>query len=130
VIVVDASVLAPALGNDDLDGDRMRSRLAGEQLAAPALIDIELISTWRRAARAGRLSQRRARRALTRLAAMPLDRADHSPLMNRIWELRDNLSAYDASYVALAELLGTVLVTADAAFARAPGIQCEVEVLS
>jgi predicted nucleic acid-binding protein len=130
VIVVDASVLAPALGDDDARGDRMRARLVGEHLVAPALIDLEVVSVWRRAMRAGWLSERHAGRALARLAAMPLARADHRPLINRIWELRDNLSSYDASYVALAELLGSVLVTADAAFARAPGIRCEVEVLS
>jgi predicted nucleic acid-binding protein len=130
LIVVDASVLAPALINDEERGERFRARLVGERLAAPAVIDLEVVSAWRGLARAGRLAEGRAGRARARLAAMPLDRAAHPPLMNRIWELRENLTAYDASYVALAELLGTVLVTADATFARAPGIQCEVEVLS
>jgi predicted nucleic acid-binding protein len=130
VIVVDASVLVPALTDDEAEGDRYRARLAGERLAAPAMIDVEVASAWRGLSRSGRLPMRRAELALADLAALPLARAGHRPLMNRIWELRDNLSAYDASYVALAELLGTVLLTADAAIAGAPGAQCDVEVLS
>jgi predicted nucleic acid-binding protein len=130
VIVVDASVIAPALVDDDPAGHRFRARLAGERLAAPAVIDVEVASAWRGVARAGRLSPRRAELALSDLAALPLARAGHGRLMSRVWELRDNLSAHDASYVALAEFLETVLLTADAALARAPGIRCEVEVLA
>jgi predicted nucleic acid-binding protein len=129
VIVVDASVLAPALGDDDADGDRARERLRGEQLVAPELIDLEVVSTLRRAARAKRLDERRSAQALTDLAALPLHRVPHLPLLARVWELRDNLSAYDASYVALAEALDTVLVTADGRIKRAAGINCEIAVL-
>jgi len=129
VIVVDASVLAPALADDDTDGDRARECLRGEQLVAPELIDLEVVSTLRRAARAKRLDQRRSAQALADLAALPLRRIPHLPLLARIWELRDNLSAYDASYVALAESLGTVLMTADGGMKRAAGIRCEVVVL-
>ncbi len=129
MIVVDASVLAPALADDDVDGDRARERLRGEQLAAPELIDVEVLSTLRRAARAGRLDERRSAQALTDLAALPLRRAPHLPLLARVWELRDNLSAYDASYVALAEALDAVLVTADGRIERASGIDCEVVVI-
>jgi predicted nucleic acid-binding protein len=130
VIVVDASVLAPALADDGDDGDRARDRLRGEQLAAPELIDLEVISTLRRAARAKRLDEQRSLRAITDLAALPLRRVPHLPLLGRVWELRDNLSAYDASYVALAEALDTVLVTADGRIERASGINCEIAVLS
>jgi len=130
VIVVDASVLAPALADDDTDGDRARERLRGEQLAAPELIDLEVLSTLRRAARAGRLNERRSAQALTDLTALPLRRVPHLPLLPRVWDLRDNLSAYDASYVALAEALNTVLVTADARIERASGIDCEILVLN
>jgi predicted nucleic acid-binding protein len=130
VIVVDASVLAPALADDDSDGDRARERLHGEQLVAPELIDLEVVSTLRRAARAKRLDGRRSAQALTDLAALPLPRVPHLPLLARVWELRDNLSAYDASYVALAEALGTVLLTADGRLGRAAGIRCEVAVLN
>jgi predicted nucleic acid-binding protein len=129
VIVVDASVLAPALADDNADGDRARDRLRGEQLVAPEVIDLEVISTLRRAARAKRLDERRSAQALTDLAALPLRRVPHLPLLARVWELRDNLSAYDASYVALAEALDTLLVTADGRVERASGIRCEIAVL-
>jgi predicted nucleic acid-binding protein len=130
VIVVDASVLAPALADDGNDGERARERLRGEELAAPELIDLEVVSTLRRAARAKRLDQQRSLQAVTALASLPLRRVPHLPLLGRVWELRDNLSAYDASYVALAEALDTVLVTADGRIVRASGINCEVAVLS
>jgi predicted nucleic acid-binding protein len=129
VIVVDASVLASALGDDGGDGERARRRLAGEHLFAPELVDLEVASVWRRAARAGRLGPKRAGQALTDLAALPIARAPHQPLMNRIWELRDNHTPYDASYVALAEALETSLLTADRRLAQAPGARCKVELL-
>ena len=129
MIVVDASVLAPALADDGDDGDRARERLRGEDLAAPELIDLEVLSTLRRAARAKRLDEGRSLEALADLAALPLRRVPHLPLLGRVWELRDNLSAYDASYVALAEALDTVLVTADGRIKRASGINCEIAVI-
>jgi predicted nucleic acid-binding protein len=129
VIVVDASVLAPALADDGTEGDRVRERLRGEQLTAPELIDLEVISTFRRAARAGRLDDRRSSQALTDLMALPLRRVPHARLLPRIWELRDNLTAYDAAYVALAEALNALLLTADGPLGRASGVRCEVEVL-
>lgn len=130
MIVVDASVLAPALADDDVDGDRARARLHGEQLAAPGLIDLEVVSILRRAARAKRLDEWRSAQALTDLAALPLRRVPHLPLLARVWELRDNLSAYDASYVALAEAMDAVLVTAGGRIERASGINCEISVFS
>lgn len=130
MIVVDASVLAPALADDGDDGDRVRRRLRGERLAAPELIDLEVVSTIRRAARAGRLDDRRSGQALTDLAALPLRRVPHLPLLPRVWELRDNLTAYDAVYVALAEALDALFLTADGPLGRAPGVRCEVEVLA
>ena len=129
MIVVDASVLAPALADDGGDGDRVRERLRGERLAAPELIDLEVVSTLRRAARAGRLDDRRSGQALTDLATLPLRRIPHLPLLSRVWELRDNLTAYDAAYVALAEALDALLLTADGPLGRASGVRCEVEVL-
>lgn len=129
MIVVDASVLAPALADDGPDGDRVRERLGGEQLTAPELIDLEVVSTLRRAARAGKLDDRRAGQVLADLAALPLRRVPHLPLLSRIWELRDNLTAYDAAYVALAEALDALFLTADRPLGRAPGVRCEVEVL-
>lgn len=128
-MVVDASVLAPALADDGADGDRVRERLRGERLAAPELIDLEVVSTIRRAARARRLDDRRSGQALKDLAAMPLRRVPHLPLLTRVWDLRDNLTAYDAAYVALAEALDALLLTADGPMGRASGIRCEVEIL-
>ena len=129
MIVVDASIIASALGDDASDGERARKRLAGERLAAPELIDLEVASVWRRAAGAGRLEGKRAHQARADLAALPLERAPHQPLMSRIWELRENFTPYDAAYVALAELLEAALVTADQHLARAPAADCEIELL-
>lgn len=129
MIVIDASIVASALGDDGADGERARNRLAGESLAAPGLIDLEVASVWRRAVRAGRIGEQRARQALADLAALPLARAAHGPLMARIWELRDNLTPYDAAYVALAEALDAPLLTADCRLAHAAGIHCETRLL-
>lgn len=130
MIVVDASVLAPALADDGADGDLVRNRLRGQRLVAPELVDFEVLSTLRRAARGGRLDQRRSGQALEDLAALPLRRVSHLPLVPRVWDLRDSLTSYDASYVALAEMLACLLLTADAGIGKASGVRCEVEVLS
>jgi predicted nucleic acid-binding protein len=129
VIVVDASILATALGDDGPDGDGARERLRGERLAAPELVDLEVLSVWRRQARQGKLDARRAQLALADLASVPLRRAQHRPLLARCWELRDNLTIYDAVYVALAEALDVTLHTGDGRLARASGLRCRIEVL-
>ena len=129
MIVIDASVVVTALADDGPDGERARARLAGERLAAPHLIDLEVLSAWRRLAAAGDLDERRAAFARADLRAMPIDRVPHAPLLERCWELRANLTVYDAAYVALAELIGAPLLTADARLAAGPGVTCAVEVL-
>lgn len=129
MIVVDASVLVTALADDGDDGDRVRARLRNERLTAPHLIDLEVASAWRRLAAAGDLDDRRAQLALDDLHALRLERVPHRPLVSRCWELRDNLTMYDAAYVALAESLDVTLVTADARLTTAPRIRCEVELL-
>jgi predicted nucleic acid-binding protein len=129
VIVVDASVLATALSDDGPDGDQARGRLRGERLSAPELVDLEVASVWRRQFQAGLIDSRRAQLALTDLIAMPLQRAPHRPLLTRCWELRNNLTIYDASYVALAEALNVLLLTGDGRLARAAGPRCQIEVL-
>jgi predicted nucleic acid-binding protein len=129
VIVVDASVLVTGLADDGGDGDRVRERLRNERLAAPQVIDLEVASAWRRLLAAGHLDERRAALALADLAALRIERAPHRSLLERCWELRDDLTIYDAAYVALAELVGTVLLTGDARLANAPGIRCEVELV-
>jgi predicted nucleic acid-binding protein len=128
-MVVDASVLVHALGDDEASGDLARRRLRGESLVAPELIDLEVASAWRRHAAHGRMPERRAARALADLKAMPLLRISHRILALRCWELRDNLTPYDAAYVAVAELFEALLLTADVALSRAPGIRCDVEML-
>ena len=129
MIVVDASVLVAALADDAGDGDLARERLRGERLFAPELIDLEVVSVLRRQVGTGRMPLRRAGMAVEDLAAAPVARAAHTPLLRRCWELRDSVSSYDAAYVALAELLGATLVTADQRVARADGPTCEIEVL-
>ncbi len=129
VIVVDASVLAVALGDDRTDGEQARERLAGETLVAPELVDLEVVSVWRRHVAAKLMPARRATEALADLAELPLRRSSHQPLLPRIWELRHVVTPYDAAYIALAEALDAVLVTADVRLSRASGLNCQVEVV-
>ena len=129
MLVVDASVLVTALADDDADGDRARERLRGEELASPELVDLEVASVLRKQLAAGTLEDSRAQLALQDLADLPLRRASHLPLVARCWELRENLTVYDASYVALAEALEVPLLTADARIARAPALKCLIEVM-
>ena len=128
MIVADASVLVVALADDGPDGDQARSRLRGERLTVPELADLEVASVLRRQMKAGALDARRARLALDDLAALPARRAPHRPLLPRCWELRNNLTIYDAAYVALAEVMNTTLLTGDRKLARAPGPQCPIEI--
>lgn len=129
MIVLDTSVLVAALvGPEPLSG-AIRRRLVAERLVAPELIDIEAASSLRGLARGGKLSVEDAERALKALVALPVERVSHAPLLRRVWELRDNLSAYDATYVALAEALGVTLLTGDRAIGKATGVRCVVEVI-
>lgn len=130
MLVIDASVLAVALLDDGRDGDTVRGRLRGEQLAAPALIDLEVASAWRGIARAGHVDPRRVGLALDDLRDLPMERVGHAPLVARCWELRDNLTIYDAAYVALAEALEVPLLTGDRRLARSTGPRCAIEVIT
>lgn len=129
-MIVDASVLFHALVDGETAGEIARRRLNDEYVFAPDLIDLELISALRGAERSGVLNQPLAERSLDRVMDYPIRRFPHSMLIRRIWDLRHNLSPYDASYVALAELMEMPLVTADAGLARSPGVECEIELLS
>jgi len=126
LLVVDASVLVDALL---IDG-AARARLSEANLQAPELIDAELLSVLRRLVLADRLPEQHALRALATSQQLGLRRHASRHLWPRAWELRTNLSAYDALYVALAEQLGATLLTADVRAARAPGLQCPVEVIA
>jgi predicted nucleic acid-binding protein len=130
VIVVDASVVVTALADDGPDGEHARRRLRGVRLAAPHVIDLEVTSAWRRLASAGDLDPRRAEMAIADLRSLRLDRVPHAPLLDRCWELRANLTVYDAAYVALAEVLDTTLLTADSRLANAPGRRCPTDLLA
>ena len=94
----------------------------------PELADLEVVSVLRRQVRAGAVDARRAGLALDDLAALRAQWAPHRPLLARCWELRDNLTVYDAAYVALAEAMHATLLTGDRRLARATGPQCPIEV--
>lgn len=129
MLVVDASVLVVALADDGPDGDQARARLRGERLVLPELADLEIVSVLRRQIRAGAIDTRRAGLALEDLAALPAWRAPHRPLLARCWELRDNLTVYDAAYVALAEAMQATLLTGDRRLSGASGPRCPIEIL-
>lgn len=128
MIVVDASVVVVALVDDGSDGATIRGRLRDRQLVAPEVLDLEVLSAWRKMLAAGRLDEPRARMARADLSELPIRRIPHKSLLERSWELRSNLTIYDGAYVALAELLDAPLVTGDRRLAGAPGMRCPVEV--
>ena len=125
MIVVDASAAVSAL----LNAGPARQALAEEQLHAPHLIDSEVANALRRSVAVRRIEPGDAWTALDRWGRLGMSRYGVFPLLERVWELRENLSAYDASYVALAEALGCALLTADVRLGRAPGLRCPVTVV-
>lgn len=129
MIVVDASVLANAVGDDTADGKAARSMLVGRDLSAPDLVDVEVTSVLRRRWLSKTMTARRFAAGIDDLARFPIDRFPALSLMRRAYELRANITAYDAAYVALAEQLDCALLTADVRLASAPGIRCQVTVL-
>jgi len=131
LIVVDASILVNALADDGADGRRARAELrAAGEIAAPDLLDVETAAGLRRCWLAGTLSARRFAASIEDLEALAIDRYPTLGLMRRAYELRANVSASDAAYVALAETLGCDLLTADGRLANAPGKRCAVRVLT
>ena len=131
MIVVDASVVANAIADDGVAGGIARRRLVeADHLAAPDLVDVETVSVMRRRWLAGTLTARRFSAAVDDLADLDLWRVPVLPLMRRAYELRADVTPYDAAYVALAEALKTTLITGDGRLARAPGLRCPVEVLT
>ena len=130
MIVLDASAVIELLLGTRV-GAVVARRIApfGESLHVPHLIDLEVAQALRRDARSGQMSEGRAAEALEDLADLDLSRYPHDVLLSRIWALRRNATAYDAAYLALAELLPAPLLTADARLARVPGVRARVEVV-
>lgn len=125
MIVLDASAALSGL----LNAGPARELLAGEQLHAPHLVDSEVASGLRRHVASLRIAADDGWAALDAWRRLGLTRYAMRGLLERVWELRENLSAYDAGYVALAESLGCSLVTADARISRAPGVRCAITVV-
>jgi len=130
MIVVDASALLEALLRTSAAravGDRLFD--PGQTLHAPHLIDVEVAQVIRRYAANGEIDSGRGLAALAGLADFPMRRYPHAFLLPRIWELRNNLTAYDAAYIALAETLDAPLLTRDHRLATAAGHHARVEVV-
>lgn len=125
MIVVDASAAVSGLLNDG----QARRTLGEEQVHVPHLIDSEVASALRRRVLAGQVDGRVGWSALDAWRRLAATRYPVYGLLERVWQMRANLSAYDAGYVALAEALGCSLLTADARLSRAPGIRCAVTVV-
>lgn len=123
--------MANLVGDDGQAGQLARARASQEaHWASPDLVDVETVAVLRKRWRARDLTARRFKVAVNDLLALPMDRFPTGPMMLRTYELRANVTPYDAPYVALAESLDYTLITADARLSRAPGIRCRVEVLS
>ncbi len=129
MLVVDASVIAPVVADAGPDGVRFRQRLHSEQVAAPDLLRVAVLSVICRQLRFGTLDVTQAEQAVTDLLDLPITVYPTAPLLLRCWQLRDNLTAYDACYIALAETLGSSVLTADARLSRAPGTRCAIETI-
>lgn len=130
MIVVDASALLEFLLQTPL-GARVEARLFRDEddLHAPHLVDVEIIQGLRRLVRAGEVSASRADEAILDLADLYLHRHPHLELLDRAWTLRDNITAYDAMYVVLAEAMDAPVVTCDGPLAKAPGHRARIEVV-
>ncbi len=131
MIVVDASALLEFLLQTAL-GSRVEARLFRDrdQLHAPHLADVEVTQALRRLVRTGEVSQERAADAIADLTDLDLHRHPHLDLLSRAWKLRENVTAYDAVYIALAEALDARMVTCDAALGKAPGHRARIEVIA
>lgn len=130
MIVIDASVLANVVGDDGNDGQRARQefRNAGD-VAAPDLADVETVAVLRKRWIAGTVSDQRFVAAVEDLEQLEIDRYPALRFMRRAYELRPNVTVYDAAYVALAETLACELLTADQRLATASGPRCTIRVL-
>ncbi len=123
-------MLASALGDDGPDGRTARRELRRQDIAIPDLADVETVSVWRRRYLTGDIDRRRFRAAIDDLTQFAARRYPALPFMARAYQLRANITPYDAVYVALAEELDCSLLTLDTRLANAPGPQCPIRVLS
>lgn len=131
MIVLDASVLANVVGDDGADGQLARSLVITEpDGAVPDLADVETVSVLRKRWLSGTLDDDRFFAAVDDLTALPFVRCPTRLLLRRAYDLRFNVTPYDATYIALAEALACDLLTADDRLARAPGIRCRVRVVA
>ena len=129
MIVLDASAAVAVLLNLGAGAPRIRERMdrADDGVHVPHVFEVEVMNVLRRYALGHGLSERRSAELLEDLTTMRLTRYPHTALLSRVWELRENLTAYDAAYVALAETLEAPLITRDERVSRAPGIRAVVE---
>ena len=130
MIVADASAVIEVILNSAA-GEDIAARLLDptETIAAPSLVDVEVLQVLRRYNLSGDLDAERGEQAVEDFLALPIVRYPHELLVPRIWELRHNLTAYDAAYVALAEALDATLLTRDAHMAGAAGHEAQVELV-
>ncbi len=130
MIVLDASAVVEILLQSKVGASLTQRLLAPESsLHAPYLLDVEVTQVLRRFVLRGEVKPMRAQQDLAIFAGFPIERYPHQLLLPRIWTLRENLTAYDAAYVALTEVLGATLLTRDGRIARAPGHTARVEVV-
>ena len=129
MLVVDPSVIAPAVADGGPDGEACRARIKGQSLAAPDLLRIEAVSVIRRQLANGALTATQASNAIEDLLNLPIAVYPTAALLRRAWELRDHVTAYDACYVALAEALGCSLATADQRLANDSGARCQFDIV-
>lgn len=128
LLVVDASVLIDALTSSSDTGDRARAAVRGVRLVAPEHLTVETFQGIRGLYLGGVIDADRAKRAVARLDHLDLQVVPTRLLLARMWELRDNLTGYDAAYVAAAEKLAVPLVTSDQKLAAATGSRCQIVV--
>jgi predicted nucleic acid-binding protein len=120
VLVVDASVIAPAVADHGRDGDACRHKIVGQVLAAPDLMRVEAVSVIRRRRARGEMTARQAKHAIDDLMDLPITVYPTASLLVRGWEMRANVTSYDACYIALAEALGCTFATAERRLASRP----------
>lgn len=129
VVTVDASAVVSLLIDPGGAGERVADILSDSQLVSPELLHVEVANVLRRRRSAALLTHEQAAEAFTTLCDLPVTVWPFRAMATRVWELGDNLSTYDACYVALAEHTSSPLITRDARIARAPGPTCEVLVI-